>query len=169
MYKHASIKTLIQTALFAGLLSNGMQYPEFFDDTLPHGEQDDAQPPHQPTLSLVTFNVAITAVRSPFRIDIFSVLHRLQIRAAIMEYSSGHYVPEAFARKIFKSHFDAELATLRAWRTFTSSPTVIPGDGPVRTTPATFLTRTLQEKIFADARCISMRALCLLRADCVQV
>ncbi|KAJ7314251.1 hypothetical protein DFH08DRAFT_972992 [Mycena albidolilacea] len=137
MSKHASIETLIQTALFAGLLSDGMQYPEFFDDTLPLGEQDDAQPSHKPHCR---WSPSMSA--SP----------RLQIRAAIMEYSSGHYVPEAFARKIFKPHFNAELATLRAWRTFTSSPTVIPGDGPVRTTPATFLTRTLQEKIFADAR-----------------
>ncbi|KAJ6555574.1 hypothetical protein DFH09DRAFT_1317987 [Mycena vulgaris] len=33
-----------------------------------------------------------------------------------------------------------------------SNPTPIPGDGPVRMARATFLTRTLQKKIFAEAR-----------------
>ncbi|KAJ6530683.1 hypothetical protein B0H19DRAFT_1242501 [Mycena capillaripes] len=90
---------------------------------------------HKPTLSLVNLTLVTTA-----------------LRAAIMEYSSGHYVPEAFARKVFKSHFDADLATICAWHTFTSNPTVIPRDGPVRMARAAFLMRTLQENIFAEAR-----------------
>ncbi|KAJ7917656.1 hypothetical protein B0H13DRAFT_1870117 [Mycena leptocephala] len=69
-----------------------------------------------------------------------------------MEYSSGHYLAEDFSRKVYKSHFDAELKTLREWLNFTSNPTLIPGGGPMRMAPATFLTRTLQEDMFAEAR-----------------
>ncbi|KAJ6467761.1 hypothetical protein C8R45DRAFT_1105873 [Mycena sanguinolenta] len=88
-----------------------------------------------PTLSLVILAFAVTAPR-----------------AAIMEYSSGHFLKESFSRKVYKKHFDAELKTLCERRTFTSNPTVIPGDGPIRRVPATFLTRTLQEDMYAEAR-----------------
>ncbi|KAJ7646308.1 hypothetical protein DFH06DRAFT_1332694 [Mycena polygramma] len=134
MYKHASIETLIRLGIFAGLLSDGMQYPEFFDDTLPD-EHDDTQPPHKPTFSMVAITVVTTS-----------------LRAAIMEFSSGHHIPEVFARKVFKAHFDADLETLRAWHTYTSNPTLVSEGPPVRMAPATFLTRTLQERIFHDAR-----------------
>ncbi|KAJ6559358.1 hypothetical protein DFH09DRAFT_1279588 [Mycena vulgaris] len=138
LYQHPSIEATIQKAAFDGLLSDGMQHPEFFDDTLPTGLylEDDTQPPHQATFSLVTSANAINA-----------------IRASIMEYSSGHFVSETYSRKIFKPHFDAELKTLRAWRTYTSNPTIINGDGPVRTIAPSFLARTFQQKIFANARC----------------
>lgn len=69
-----------------------------------------------------------------------------------MEYSSGHFVAEAYSRKIYKPLFDEELKTLRDWHTYTSNPTKIEGDGPVRYLPATFLTRTWQETIFVNAR-----------------
>ncbi|KAF7349082.1 hypothetical protein MVEN_01430200 [Mycena venus] len=91
--------------------------------------------PHKPTLSLVTLAIAITA-----------------LRASIMEYSSGHFLAEEFSRKVYKAHFDAELNTLREWHKFTSNPTLIPGGGPVRMAPPTFLTRTLQENMYAEAR-----------------
>lgn len=41
-----------------------MQYPEFFDDTLPKDcdPDDEMQPPHKPTFSLVAANLAINAV-----------------------------------------------------------------------------------------------------------
>ncbi|KAF7362854.1 hypothetical protein MVEN_00635200 [Mycena venus] len=134
MYKHHSIGVLIRKALFANLLSVGMQYPEFFDDTFPD-VNDETQPKHKPTLSLVTIAVAVTA-----------------LRGGIMEWSSGHCLAEDFSRKLYKPHFDAELKTLRDWHKFTSNPTVIPGDGPMHMAPATFLTRKLQENIFAEAR-----------------
>ncbi|KAJ7873976.1 hypothetical protein B0H13DRAFT_2348784 [Mycena leptocephala] len=134
MYKHCSIGLLINRVVFANMLSLGMQYPEFFDDTFPDTD-DDMQPPHKPTLCLVIIAIAVTA-----------------LRGAIMEYSSGHYLAEDFSRKVYKSHFDAELKTLREWLNFTSNPTLIPGGGPMRMAPATFLTRTLQEDMFAEAR-----------------
>ncbi|KAF7335016.1 hypothetical protein MVEN_02251800 [Mycena venus] len=134
MYKHRSIGVLIRRALFANLLSEGMQYPQFFDDTFPDVD-DENQPEHNPTFSLVTIAVAVSA-----------------LRGAIMEWSSGHFLAEDFSRKLYKSHFDAELKTLRDWHKFTSNPTVIPGGGPMRMAPATFLTRKLQEDIFAEAR-----------------
>ncbi|KAF8207689.1 hypothetical protein K438DRAFT_1961957 [Mycena galopus ATCC 62051] len=133
MYKHASISVLVNAAVFANLLAPGLQYPEFFDDTPlpPAGTELE----HTPTQSLVTIALILTALRS-----------------VIMEHSSGHFLPEDFSRKVYKPHFDAELNTLREWRKFTSNPTVIPGDGPVRTIPATFLTRDLQQKLFAEGR-----------------
>ncbi|KAF8210920.1 hypothetical protein K438DRAFT_1959129 [Mycena galopus ATCC 62051] len=133
MYKHASISVFVNVAVFANLLAPGMQYPEFFDDTPlpPMGTELE----HTPTLSLVTIALILTALRS-----------------VIMEHSSGHFLPEDFSRKVYKPHFDAELNTLREWRKFTSNPAVIPGDGPVRTIPATFLTRDLQQKLFAEGR-----------------
>ncbi|KAJ6454808.1 hypothetical protein C8R45DRAFT_1111743 [Mycena sanguinolenta] len=134
MYKHSSITVLIRTALFANVLSMGMQHPEFFDDTLPEGH-DETQLPHTPTFSLVTMALLITA-----------------LRAAIMEYSSGHFLAEDFSRKVYKHHFEAELKTLREWREFTSRSTPIPGDGPVRMAPPTYMTRNLQQGIFAEAR-----------------
>ncbi|KAJ7198049.1 hypothetical protein B0H12DRAFT_134545 [Mycena haematopus] len=133
MYKHTSISVLVNAAVFANLLSPGMQYPEFFDDTPPPPAGTELE--HTPTLSLVTIALALTALRS-----------------VIMEHSSGHFVPEDFSRKVYKPHFDAELNTLREWRKFTSNPTVIPGDGPVRTIPATFLTRDLQRTMFLEGR-----------------
>ncbi|KAJ7483027.1 hypothetical protein B0H11DRAFT_2232045 [Mycena galericulata] len=137
MYKNASIEATIQAALFSGLLADGMQYPELFDDTCPHELEadDETQPPHKPTFSLVSLANATTAVR-----------------ASIMEYSSGHFVREDYSRKVFKPYFEAELRTLRAWHTYTSNPTTIEGDGPVRMQPPSFLTRTLQETIFANGR-----------------
>lgn len=69
-----------------------------------------------------------------------------------MEYCSGHFLAEDFSRKVYKAHFDAELNTLHEWRKFTSNATVIPGGGPLRMAPPTFLTRTLQENMFAEAR-----------------
>ncbi|KAJ7440892.1 hypothetical protein FB451DRAFT_1442816 [Mycena latifolia] len=137
LYGHASIQAAINKAAFDGLLSDAMQHPEYFDDTLPatHDLEDDTQPPHKPTFSLVPIAGVITA-----------------IRASIMEYSSGHFVAETYSRKIFKAHFEAELKTLRAWREFTSRPTTIQGNGPVRTTAPSFLARTFQENIFAIGR-----------------
>ncbi|KAF7333375.1 hypothetical protein MVEN_02353200 [Mycena venus] len=58
----------------------------------------------------------------------------------------GHFLAEKFSRKVYKTHFDAELNTLREWHKFTSNPTLISGGGPVRMAPPTFLTRTLQGK-----------------------
>lgn len=71
-----------------------------------------------------------------------------------MEWSSGHFIPETFSRKIYKPHFDRELKVLREWRDYTSNATIIPGGGPVRKAPASFLTRTLQETLLAEARCV---------------
>ncbi|KAJ7105366.1 hypothetical protein C8R44DRAFT_886833 [Mycena epipterygia] len=134
LYQHASIEKTVIGVVFDGLLSYGMQHPEFLDDTSPkdYDADDETQPPHKPTFSLVAINLAINA-----------------IRAAIMEYSSGHFVSEVYSRKIYKPLFDEELKTLRAWHTYTSNPTKIEGDGPVRYLPATFLTRTWQETIYA--------------------
>lgn len=69
-----------------------------------------------------------------------------------MEYSSGHFVPETYSRKIYKPLFDAELKTLRDWLKYTSNPTQIEGDGPIRFAPPSFLARTWQENIFTNAR-----------------
>ncbi|KAJ7129657.1 hypothetical protein C8R44DRAFT_908415 [Mycena epipterygia] len=137
LYQHASIEATIQGVVFDGLLSHGIQHPELFDDTLPkeHHPDDETQPPHKPTFSLVAANLAINA-----------------IRATIMEYASGHFVPETYSRKIYKPLFDAELKTLRKWLTYTSNPTKIEGDGPIRYAPASFLARTWQENIFTNAR-----------------
>ncbi|KAJ7099273.1 hypothetical protein B0H15DRAFT_796960 [Mycena belliarum] len=137
LYGHASIPAVIQRATFNGLLSVAMQHPEEFDDTLPEAcdLEDETRPIHKPTYSLVAIAHAITA-----------------LRACIMEYSSGHFVAEQYAHKIFRPHFEAELNTLRAWRAFTSKATVIPGNGPLRTTRPSFLTRTFQENLFANAR-----------------
>ncbi|KAJ7837892.1 hypothetical protein B0H14DRAFT_2588979 [Mycena olivaceomarginata] len=74
--------------------------------------------------------------------------------------SGGHYgifqwpvfLAEAFLRKVYKPHFDAGLNTLWEWYKFTFNPTLIPGGGPVRMAPATFLTRTLQENMLAETR-----------------
>lgn len=65
MFGHPSIEATIQGVVFSGLLADGMQHPEVFDDTLPVGydSDDDGQPPHKPTFSLVTIAVAITGVR----------------------------------------------------------------------------------------------------------
>ncbi|KAF7367106.1 hypothetical protein MSAN_00970200 [Mycena sanguinolenta] len=131
MYQHASIGALICRALFASLLSPGMQYPDFFDDTFPQASEE-AVSQHKPTLSLVTLAFAVTAPSWSTPVAIFWA--------------------KIFSRKVYKKHSDAELNTLREWRKFTSNPTVIPGDGPVRTAPATFLTRTLQENMYAEAR-----------------
>ncbi|KAK7049034.1 hypothetical protein R3P38DRAFT_3175288 [Favolaschia claudopus] len=93
MYQHPSIAVVVGGVLYKNLLSMGMQFTQYFDDTspeIPHDAQN-----HKPTLSLVTIALAITA-----------------IRAAIMDHS---------------------------WR------------GTVRTVPASFLTRTLQEKL-SEAR-----------------
>ncbi|KAJ7091669.1 hypothetical protein C8R44DRAFT_861043 [Mycena epipterygia] len=117
LYQHASIEKTVIGVVFDGLLSYGMQHPEFLDDTSPkdYDADDETQPPHKPTFSLVAINLAINA-----------------IRAAIMEYSSGHFVSEVYSRKIYNPLFDEELKTLRAWHTYTSNPTKIEGDGPVR-------------------------------------
>lgn len=68
MYQHPGILETIKQAAFSGILSDGMQYPEFFDDTLPdpHTLEDDTQPPHKPTMSLVTATIAIQVVRCTF-------------------------------------------------------------------------------------------------------
>ncbi|KAK6988012.1 hypothetical protein R3P38DRAFT_3445288 [Favolaschia claudopus] len=133
MYQHPCIAVVIRGVLYANLLSMGMQFPQYFDDTFP--DTPDESQNHKPTLSLVTIALAITA-----------------IRAAIMEYSSGHFLGETFSRKVYKPHFDAELSTLRDWRQFTSNPTTIPGGGPARFAPASFLTRGFQEKLISEAR-----------------
>jgi hypothetical protein len=158
MYKHHSIGLLINRVVFANMLSPGMQYPEFFDDTFPDTD-DDMQPQHKPTLCLVIIAIAVTAVRLLLRNIPSLSLCCSQLRGAIMEYSSGHYLAEDFSRKVYKSHFDAELKTLREWLNFTSNPTLILGGGPMRMAPATFLTRTLQEDMFAEARYVTWSAL----------
>ncbi|KAJ6609061.1 hypothetical protein B0H10DRAFT_2226262 [Mycena sp. CBHHK59/15] len=137
MYQHPSILETIKQAAFANILSDGMQYPHLFDDTLPapHTVEDDTQPLHKPTMSLVVITLALEA-----------------IRAAIMEFSSGHFVPEEFGRATFKPFFDKDLNTLRAWRTYTSNATTIQGDGPLRTLPLSFLARTFQEMLYSQAR-----------------
>ncbi|KAJ7107719.1 hypothetical protein C8R44DRAFT_857839 [Mycena epipterygia] len=142
LYQHASIEATIQGVVFDGLLSHGIQHPELFDDTLPkeHHPDDETQPPHKPTFSLVAANLAINA-----------------IRAAIMEYASGHFVPETYSRKIYKPLFDAELKTLRKWLTYTSNPTQIKGDGPIRYAPVSFLACTWQENIFINARYLVLK------------
>ncbi|KAJ6605113.1 hypothetical protein B0H10DRAFT_1957236 [Mycena sp. CBHHK59/15] len=142
MYGHPSIPATIQGAVFDGLLSDGMQHPEFFDDTLPeaHELEDDTQPPHRPTFSLVTCAKAITA-----------------LRAVILEYSSGHFVAKMYSCKVFKPHFDSELKTLRSWRKYTSKPTTIEGAGPVRIVRPSFLARTFQERIFENARYLLLK------------
>ncbi|KAJ6580314.1 hypothetical protein B0H10DRAFT_1962548 [Mycena sp. CBHHK59/15] len=131
MYRHPSIPATIQGAVFDGLLSDGMQHPEFFDGTLleAHELEDDTQPPHRPTFSLVTCAKAITA-----------------LRAVILEYSSGHFVAEMYSRKVFKPHFNSELKTLRSWRKYTSKPTTIEGAGPVHI-----------ERIFENARYLLLK------------
>ncbi|KAJ7208152.1 hypothetical protein C8J57DRAFT_1257927 [Mycena rebaudengoi] len=146
MYQHPSILETIKQAAFANLLSDGMQYPEFFDDTLPlqHVLEDDTQPPHRPTMPLVVAALAIQV-----------------LRAAIMEYSSGHFVAEEFGRPIFRPLFEADLKTFRAWRTYTSNPTTIQGDGPPRTLPPSFLARHFQEMLNSQARYVNLRV-CLL-------
>jgi hypothetical protein len=103
-------------------------------------------------LCLVIIAVAVTAVCLPFKIVSSFLLCYSQLRGDIMEYSSGHILAEDFSRKVYKSYFDAELKTLREWLNFTSNPTLIPGGGPMRMAPATCLTRTLQEDMFAEAR-----------------
>ncbi|KAJ6549169.1 hypothetical protein B0H10DRAFT_2129194, partial [Mycena sp. CBHHK59/15] len=137
MYQHPSILETIKRAVFSGILSDGMQYPDFFDDMLPsqHTLEDDTQPRHKPTMSLVVVTLAIQA-----------------LRAAIMEFSSGHFVSKTFGRPIFKPLFDAELKTLRNWQTYTSNPTTIQGDGPARTLPPSYLARTFQEQLISQAR-----------------
>lgn len=74
MYQHASIEATITGAVFDGLLSYGMQHPEFFDDTLPkeYDAEDETQPPHKPTFSLVTINLAINAVSSFMQVRLIS-------------------------------------------------------------------------------------------------
>ena len=79
-----------------------------------------------------------------------------------MEYSSGHYVAEEFGRPIFCPLYDADLKTFRAWRTYTSNPTTIQGDGPLRTLPPSFLTRQLQETLHSQARYVNLRVRLLL-------
>ncbi|KAJ7674409.1 hypothetical protein B0H17DRAFT_1207990 [Mycena rosella] len=135
MYQHASIQHTIELAVFDGLLSDGMQHADYFDDTMPQGYNpaDESQPLHKPTFSLVT-----------------TALDVISIRGAINEWSSGHWVSEPFYRKIYKVQFDAELVTLRAWHKFTSNPTKI--EGNVRMVPPSFLARTFQEEVFAKAR-----------------
>lgn len=78
--------------------------------------------------------------------------HVLQIGAAIMEWSSGHWQTQRFLRKVYYRDFAAELKTLRDWKKYTSSPTSISGQGPTRMAPASFLTRSWQETLFRDAR-----------------
>ncbi|KAJ7922378.1 hypothetical protein B0H13DRAFT_1865943 [Mycena leptocephala] len=131
MYKHRSIGLLINRVVFANMLSEGMQYPEFFDDTFPDTD-DETQPPHKPMLCLVIIAVAVTA-----------------LRGAIMEYSSGHILAEDFSRKLYKSYFDAELKTLREWLNFTSNPTLIPDIDP---RPASSIYRLEFVIILADSR-----------------
>lgn len=64
MYKHASIGAVINDVVFDGLLSYGMQYPEYFDDSLftVDPAHEDMGPSHKPTLSLVTIALVVTAV-----------------------------------------------------------------------------------------------------------
>jgi hypothetical protein len=78
-----------------------------------------------------------------------------------MEFSSGHFVPEEFGRATFKPFFDNDLSTLRAWRTYTSNPTTIQGDGPLRTLPPSFLARTFQEMLYSQARYVNLHSACL--------
>jgi hypothetical protein len=85
-----------------------------------------------------------------------------------MEYSSGHFVAEDFGRAIFKPLFDADLRTLRGWRTYTSNPTTIQGDGPLRTLPPSFLARNFQEMLILQARYVNLRV-CLLLVFIVNV
>ncbi|KAJ7207890.1 hypothetical protein GGX14DRAFT_396094 [Mycena pura] len=135
MYQHTSIGAAVNKGVYDGLVSYGMQYPDYFDDSLFRVDPTQEDVSHKPTLSLVLLALIVTA-----------------LRAAIMEWSSGHFIPETFSRKIYKPHFDRELKVLREWRDYTSNATIIPGGGPVRKAPASFLTRTLQETLLAEAR-----------------
>ncbi|KAJ7882419.1 hypothetical protein B0H14DRAFT_2565403 [Mycena olivaceomarginata] len=135
MYKHPAIQAMAEATVFKNVLADGVQHPDWFDDAPATPDDDPTQPPHKPQFSAVPLNVLICA-----------------LRGAISEWSSGHWVAETFSRKVYYSQFVADLKTFREWQEYTSNPTVLTGNGPVRTLPPSFLARTLQESITEKAR-----------------
>jgi hypothetical protein len=64
MYRHASIRAIIEKVFFKTMLSDGIQFAEDFDDSFP--ENADESDDHTPTFPDVTFAVVLTAVcRNP--------------------------------------------------------------------------------------------------------
>ncbi|KAF8131265.1 hypothetical protein K438DRAFT_1788419 [Mycena galopus ATCC 62051] len=128
---------MAEATVFKSLLADAVQHPEWFDEAPQPLEDDPAsgQLQHKPGFSAVTITVFIGALRS-----------------AISEWSSGHLVKESFSRKVYHSHFVADLKTFREWQEYTSEPTVLTGHGPTRTLPPSFLARKLQESITEKAR-----------------
>lgn len=63
MYKHPAIKAVALKACFDGVLSDGIRYPEYFDDTRPtcYDDADEDALNHTPTFALVTLALLITA------------------------------------------------------------------------------------------------------------
>lgn len=63
LYMHTCIKIVAKRACFDSVVSDGIQYPEFFDDTRPFAyDECDEDIEHTPTFSLVTLALIITAV-----------------------------------------------------------------------------------------------------------
>jgi hypothetical protein len=86
------------------------------------------------------------------RVIVCSLTNSLQLRGAISEWSSGHWVTESFLRKVYYTQFVADLKTFREWQEYTSNSTVLTGHGPTRTLPPSFLARKFQESITEKAR-----------------
>ncbi|KAF8153696.1 hypothetical protein K438DRAFT_362592 [Mycena galopus ATCC 62051] len=135
MNKHPAIQAMAKATVFKNVLADGIQHPDWFDDALATPDDDPTQPSHKPQFSAIPLNLFLSALRS-----------------AISEWSSGHWVPETFSRKVYYSQFVADLKTFREWQKYTSNPTVLTGNGPARTLPPSFLARTLQESITEKAR-----------------
>ncbi|KAJ7702128.1 hypothetical protein B0H16DRAFT_1832099 [Mycena metata] len=132
MYKHPAIQAMAECTVFKNILSLAVQYPDWFDEApLPEGDAIS----HKPRFSAVTLNVMILA-----------------LRAAINEWSSGHWVPEVFRRRLYNKQFTEDLKAFRDWQEFTSKPTVLTGHVPTRTIPPSFLAQTFQESITEKAR-----------------
>ncbi|KAJ7158445.1 hypothetical protein C8R46DRAFT_1224408 [Mycena filopes] len=134
MYKHPAIQAMAELTVFKNLLSHAIQYPRSFDDA-PLPVDGDEVSAHKPRFNAVTLLVMILA-----------------LRGAVNEWSSGHWIPEDFTRKLYYKQFLEDLKIFRSWQKYTASPTVLIGHGPTRTIPPSFLARTLQESITEKAR-----------------
>lgn len=62
MYQHASISAVVNKGIYDGLVSYGMQYPDYFDDSLFRVDPTQEDMSHKPTLSLVLLALIVTAV-----------------------------------------------------------------------------------------------------------
>lgn len=60
---HPSLQAIAQKALYKSELSDGIRYPEYFDESLPESDPDaSGDGDHSPTLPLITLALFATAV-----------------------------------------------------------------------------------------------------------